>query len=189
MKNLVKLFFFIACIGFMAGCAKDDELSDGMLDAELKSGKTHTVTLPFKANFTIYDYTDFTDDRCGGFPHFYMIKYGEGNINHMGKTMVDMTFCFDATDFSYGGTEITFVGANGDELYATIPTGLVIPNPGENADYYQWYFNDTIYFNGGTGRFAGATGTAMTNAFSRDSDIDGHTLFLSTGELILVRGK
>lgn len=189
MKTFVKLLFFVACLGLLITCDKSNEIFEEIPDAELKSGEIHAVTLPFKANFTIYDYTDFSDERCGGYPYFYMVKSGKGKITHMGKVTVDMTFCFDASDFSYGGTECTFVAANGDELYATIPIGQVVANEGDNSDFYQWYFNDTIYFVGGTGKFMGAEGTAMSNAYSRDSDIDGHTLFLSSGEIILQKGK
>ena len=100
-----------------------------------------------------------------------------------------MTFCLNYENGSYWDAKCTFVAANGDELYAIIPTGQILTNEGDNSDYYQTHFNDNMYFDGGTGRFEGASGEAKTNAFVHDVPEDWHTDFFITGELILMKGK
>lgn len=44
-------------------------------------------------------------------------------------------------------------------------------------------------FTGGTGRFEGASGEAMTNAFVHDGTDEWRTDFFPAGNLILVKGK
>jgi hypothetical protein len=87
------------------------------------------------------------------------------------------------------------VAANGDELYGEIPEGQIYPNTGDNSDYYQNWFDDPGFFTGGTGRFAGASGTWTTDAWVHD-DSDGpggpdewRTDFFGKGTLTLKKGK
>ena len=192
MKTLVKLLFFVVFTGLVFACAKSDEIVEVMPDAGLKSAKSHKVTVPFKADFTVWDHSDFTDASCGEHPVYKLTMTGEGKINHMGQITTEMTFCCNTESGAYWETKCTFVAANGDELYATIPIGQIVPNDGDNSDYYQTCFNDTMYFDGGTGRFEGALGKAMSNAFvHEDEDVpeNWHTDFFSKGQLILVKGK
>jgi len=188
MKTSIKLFIIVALISLAVGCNKtNDFVSDDSI--ELKSAKIQTVTVPFKANFTVKDYSDYTDGSCGPAPIYSLTMKGEGNINHMGSITTEMTFCCNTSNGFYWDTNCTFVAANGDELYATIPTGQILPNEGDNSDYYQTYFNDKMYFVGGTGRFEGASGEAMSNAYVHNDPENWHTDFFSNGELILVKGK
>ena len=192
MKKLNYVFLLSFMLMLIAGCSKtDDFLLNEPLGNTLKKGHAEpvTVTVPFKADFTVLDHSDYTDESCGGYPVFALTMIGEGNINHMGKITTEMTFCCDVSNGSYFDTNCTFVAANGDELYAVVPTGQILPNEGDNSDYYETYFNDKMYFTGGTGRFEGASGEAMTNAFVHNNPEDWHTDFFSTGELILVKGK
>jgi len=192
MKTILKIFFLMAVFSLVAssGCNKtDDFVIDDSL--ELKSAQPHTVTVPFKADFTVWSFTDYTDRSCGEPPIFTLTMKGSGNISHMGKITTEFTFCCNVSNGAYWDTNCTFVAANGDELYAIIPSGQILPNEGDNSDYYQTYFNDKMIFTGGTGRFVGASGEAMTNAFVHDDVVpeNWHTDFFSTGELILVKGK
>jgi hypothetical protein len=105
-----------------------------------------------------------------------------------------MTFCNDVTTGQYSDTDVIFIAANGDELYAAVPIGQIVPNDEANSSYYQNKFNDPMIFTGGTGRFENAEGEAMTNAYvHNDADGDGsdawRTDFFSTGTLVLVKGK
>jgi len=193
--------FLVAGIGLLVSCSKSDEMlfADDPLESSLKNAKVEskTVMVPFKAHFTVWDHSDYSDPACGGAPVFYLTMLGDGNINHMGLITTKMNFCLDGLTGEYWDTECIFVAANGDELYASIPLGIVIPNEGENSDYYSSRFDDDMYFTGGTGRFEGASGSAKTNAFVHDAsdvykhkgDEVWHTDFFSTGELILVKGK
>jgi hypothetical protein len=189
MKTFVKLLFFMAFLGFVLACDKADESVDNMANTDLKSAESREFTVPFKADFTVRDHSDFTDVSCGEPPVFKLTMVGEGNINHMGQITAEMTFCCNTESGAYWDTNCKFVAANGDELYATIPIGQIVPNEGNNSDYYQTCFNDTMYFVGGTGRFEGAEGKAMSNAFVHDAPEDWHTDFFSTGQLVLIKGK
>ena len=88
------------------------------------------VTLPFKADFSVWNKSDYTDGRCGGYPVFFLTMEGHGNATHLGKVGVRMTFCCNFATGAYWDTEATFVAANGDELWLTIPQGQIYPNFG-----------------------------------------------------------
>lgn len=188
MKTLLKIIFLMAVISLFAGCNKTNDFVPDK-ELQLKSAHPITVEVPFKANFTVKDYSDYTDRSCGPAPIYSLTMKGEGNINHMGNITTEMTFCCNTSNGSYWDTNCTFVAANGDELYATIPTGKILPNEGDNSDYYETYFNDKMNFTGGTGRFEGASGEAMSNAYVHNDPANWHTDFFSTGKLILVKGK
>ena len=83
-----------------------------------------------------------------------------GQLSHLGADSghadLTITFTSDST-FTYTGTR-PFVAANGDEVFsAVMGSGTSAPPTGESTE------TDTI--TGGTGRFAGATGT-YTNTVS-----------------------
>ena len=62
--------------------------------------------------------------------------------------------------------------------------------PGSDIEGYVAHFNDTIYFMGGTGRFDGAMGKALTNAYVYVGDgTEFRTDFWSEGYLTLKKGK
>jgi hypothetical protein len=198
MKTLVKLLFFVVCVAIIAGCQKDEEMLKN--DVNLKSaeygsnndGENLTVTIPFKANFTVWGQKPEHD--CGDNKSVHM--QGNGTITHLGKMKTIMTFCSDGQG-NYWNTDVVFISANGDELYASIPVGVIVPNEEDNAAHYSRRFNDEMYFVGGTGRFDGASGMAMTHAYvhypsdewQHKGDEVWHTDFFSSGELILVKGK
>lgn len=83
-----------------------------------------------------------------------------GHLSHLGADTgdADLTLTFtSASTFTYTGTR-TFVAANGDEVFSAVTgSGTSTPPAAESTE------TDTI--TGGTGRFAGATGT-YTNTVS-----------------------
>lgn len=197
MKTLLKIFFFVSLIGLMAGCDKQVEFFENE-STELKKANVE-VTVPFKANFTVWDHSDYSDESCGGFPNFRLTMIGEGVATHLGKLSANMTFCCNVITGEYFDTDVIFTAANGDKLYASIPIGYIVDNDEENSNRYGSKFNDPMYFNGGTGRFEGARGMAMTNAYVHDPDWGDeyvkkgdevwHTDFFSEGTLTLAKGK
>ncbi len=193
MKTLRRLLFLFAGISLLISCSKSDDLLpiDDPLGSNLKSAKNKSVmvTVPFKADFSVWDQSDYTDRSCGIPPVYFLTMVGDGHINHLGKMTTVMTFCNDVSTGHYYDADVVFVAANGDELYATIEYGYIVPNEEANSLYYQAKFNDPIEFTGGTGRFEGATGEAMTNAYVHAGVDEWRTDFFSTGTLILVKGK
>ena len=87
----------------------------------------------------------------------------EGTASHLGA----FTAAFDATG------KFVFTAANGDQLWA-LPTVL-----GPTSDPTVWHTEGTIV--GGTGRFAGATGTFSHDVFFTDDQGD----FVYTSETTL----
>lgn len=148
-----------------------------------------SVTVPFKADFSVWSKTDYADRRCGAHPLYFLTMEGHGNATHLGKVTVRFTFCCDVSTGAYWGTEATFVAANGDELWLTIPLGQIVPNHGDNSHYYQTRFDDPMPIVGGTGRFQGATGLLTTNAWVHDGADEWRTDVFPEGTLTMVQGK
>lgn len=193
MKTFKSYLFLFVGLGLLISCSKSDDviLNDDPLESQLKSAGNGTVTVsvPFKVDLSVWDQSDYSDPSCGGPPVFFITMEGDGNITHLGLITTRMTFCADVSNGHYYDTDVIFVAANGDKLYASIPDGQIVPNEEDNSDYYQTKFNDPMYFTGGTGRFEGASGMAYTNAYVHDGADEWRTDFFSTGTLILVKGK
>ena len=193
MKTLKSLLFLFACIGLLISCSKSDEvlLVEDLQESALKGANVDPlmVTVPFKADFSVWDISDYSDPSCGGYPVFLLTMDGYGHISHLGKMTTRMTFCCDVTTGYYYNTVGSFMAANGDSLCFVVPEGQIYPNEGDNSEYYQTYFNDPIIFTGGSGRFEGAEGMAYSNAFVHNGTDEWRTDFFSTGSLTLVKGK
>ena len=99
------------------------------------------------------------EGRCST-PADFVIRFGvEGESTQLGKAMAELEHCTQI-DFATGLSTfsdgiLTIIAANGDELW-TRYTGLG-ERPGQPAEEYH-------DFNGGTGRFVGATGEAVSTA-------------------------
>ncbi|WP_340114002.1 hypothetical protein [Maribellus mangrovi] len=200
MKTFSKLLFVVFSVLIVMACSKS---SDDLLNVDLKSGnlgadkihETKTVTVPFKADFTVWHAAPTGSGEPCDMPNaiFRETMKGSGEITHLGEITTWMTFCV-FSDFSYAFTELGyFVAANGDSLFINIPEGQIIPG-GSDLEGYSGYFNDTMYFAGGTGRFEGASGYALTNAYpvfdnSETEEDEFFTDFFSEGILTLVKGK
>jgi len=192
MKTLKKFLFIAACISLLTTCSKPDEfIGDNLSGNDLKCAKLDpkTVKVPFKAKFSVWDKSDYTDNSCGGYPVFFLTMEGHGTTTHLGHITTKMTFCCNVITGEYYNTIGSFVAANGDQLFFEIPVGKIIPNDEDNSAYYQTKFNDPMIFTGGTGRFKGATGSGSTNAYVHDGTDEWRTDFFSTATLTLVKGK
>ena len=193
MKVLQKLLFAALCVCLCFACSDvgdelDNDLKSGKMLGADKTHETVMVTKPFKANFSVWRLHPMGEgEACDGSSNRETMV-GSGNITHLGKISTFMTFCVNST-FGYSFTEPGyFMAANGDMLYIDVPDGQII---GPVMDGYQAHFNDTIYFTGGTGRFEGASGKALTNAhvFAGDTDNEFRTDFFSEGTITMMRGK
>lgn len=200
MKTIKQFLFLITGICLLAACTQTDPIfEDDAVTTTLKKDKDKTVlvSVPFKADLSVWNHTDPSDRSCGEIPIVKATMIGDGNITHLGKISTTMTFCNNFVTGEYWDTDIVFVAANGDELYASIPVGQIYPNTEYDVDYYTMTFNDKMYFTGGTGRFKDASGEAMTNAYvhlptdeyRHKGDELWRTDFFSEGTLILKKGK
>lgn len=153
------------------------------------------ITIPFRADLFTLLAGMTPDPTCGVFPRLLNTQIGEGEATHLGRFSVIITFCVDITDVLddgtlTGGESLPYdngfgilTAADGDELYLEI-SGAVLPSdqPGYNLE-----FRDPFSFTGGTGRFAGATGTGMTESFVNQSTNQTDHTWLGT--LVLPAGR
>lgn len=139
----------------------------------------------FEAEFTVFNHSDLQDRRCGDPPYYYLTMKGNGTSNRLGNFTTSMNFCDNYETGYYWDLNGWFLDESGDTLYIKMTEGQILSNAGDNSDYYQFAFNDKYYFNGGTGKYRGASGDAMTNAFVHDDPNNWHTDFFSEGTLIL----
>ncbi len=151
-------------------------------------GQPLTVAVPFKAIFSVWDGSDYTDQRCGPLPMVSLTMVGKGTATSLGAFTTRMTFCANTETSESGVAQIVFEAANGDRLYAVSEAGQVVPNEGDNADKYPTRFDYLIHFVSGTGRFEGASGSFHSNGFCTDGP-DLRTDFWSEGTLVLVQGR
>lgn len=201
MKKLNSLLMLLAIAGVFYSCSEDNLLG---FEKEMEPGRDKEVTedvmvtMPFKTDLTVWNYSDYSDESCGGFPNFKLTMLGEGTSTHLGKLSISFIFCCNVQTDEYRDTEVVYTAANGDELYAYITKGDIVTNMEENANRYGTRFNDKMEFTGGTGRFEGASGMAMTNAFVHDPSEDEyvkkgdevwHADFFSYGEITLKKGE
>jgi hypothetical protein len=181
MKTIKTLLIFTAGIFMLLTCTQEDIFSDeDILTTTLRKSndKVVFVTVPFKSSFSTSPGTMENPVVCDDLD--LVIQVGGGEATHLGTFTTEMSFCVDP-NFFYFGVVGTFYAANGDELWISVPTGQVIPNP-ELPEPYLFYFTDDFFFVGGTGRFAGATGGGTTNSFveatlTTDHQWDGELTF------------
>jgi hypothetical protein len=89
-------------------------------------------------------------------PSLYVDVEATGNATHLGKFTLDVPHAVNAANGTAIGT-YEFTAANGDKLYATF-TGVATPT----ATPGVLYIEETATITGGTGRFAGATGSFVS---------------------------
>lgn len=188
----IYLLVLLAFLGVSISCEK-----------ALLYGTSHTKnkerSLPFKAEFYTKRNYDVVIGTCSEDPYLeYNYQVGEGKARHLGKIKVELYFCGSGLDYKNG--EGVIVAANGDELFFMGPSpgeiGHVLPLPYVDP-LYEFYFQDSFTFTGGTGRFEGATGGGSMDSYV-DLFVDGdpdqyipehQTDHVWTGTLILPNKK
>jgi hypothetical protein len=115
-------------------------------------------TVPFKARYDARIVAVGPGPGCDA----RLFLEGEGTGTHLGSFTITLGFCGRADGTLDTGTG-TFVAANGDLLYVTFHG---VSDGGSPV----LHFTSFVSFVGGTGRFEGATGTAIVNGI-----FDGQT--------------
>ena len=111
--------------------------------------------------------TTFTDDASCPFG-FRTAAESSGSVTHLGQAEVENSHCFLGVDEEtgeglLGGGVVTFTAANGDELRGSYTGSAVPAMPGTTGEVVVAEIDVTL--NGGTGRFAGATGRIDMTAY------------------------
>lgn len=129
---------FVVC-GFLAACGAQDSIDDDTLSQQSSALKGTSV--PFSAEFFSRPTSPPAPNPllCGvGFPVFSVVQAGDGKASHLGKVDVSITSCANITTSPPTLSDVVFTleAANGDSL---VIRDFVVE--------------------GGTGRFADATGS------------------------------
>ncbi|MHC1766460.1 MAG: hypothetical protein AB9869_19520 [Verrucomicrobiia bacterium] len=115
------------------------------------------------------------------FPTLYVHGNSAGNATHLGRFTVTWDWVVDLPNLSGVGT-IVFTAANGDSLFTFSDDAQGYPTEAPNV----LRFTRTHIITGGTGRFAGASGSLYAEGFLVDETYN----FLSfDGTIILEKGN
>lgn len=115
------------------------------------------------------------------FPTLYVHGSGTGNGTHLGRFTLTWDWVVDLPSLSGVGA-ITFRAANGDRLFTRVDDGQAYPT----EDPSVLRFTRTHIITGGTGRFAGASGSFYAEGFLLDETYN----FLSfEGTTVLEKGN
>jgi hypothetical protein len=144
-KYMISLITCVSILWITSGCEKGP----------------HFKTLPFKAEFFTILQSFEEDGGCTPPRNYLNTQAGDGTATHLGGFSTTLTFCVNPATFEYENVQGSFVAENGDEIFVT-GYGQVLPStePG-----YDLEFQDPFEIIGGTGKFAGATGSGTTNSF------------------------
>lgn len=92
---------------------------------------------------------DTFDGHCSVPSQWVSTMSGTGTISHLGRVSWTTEHCFQLFAGTFSDADLVITAANGDELYGTY-AGVMT---GETT------YVETMVITGGTGRFAGASGT------------------------------
>jgi hypothetical protein len=92
---------------------------------------------------------DTFDERCSEPSQWISTMSGSGSISHLGQVSWTTEHCFQLFAGTFGDARLVVTAANDDKLFGTYDGVMT----GETA------FAETMIITGGTGRFAGASGT------------------------------
>ena len=92
---------------------------------------------------------DYFDGRCSEPSQWVSSMSGTGHISHLGHVTWTTEQCFQLFAGTFGDAELVVTAANGDMLLGTYDGVMT----GDTT------FAETMVITGGTGRFAGASGT------------------------------
>ncbi|MBW6536117.1 MAG: hypothetical protein K0B11_14005 [Mariniphaga sp.] len=198
MKTLLKIFFFAALTGLLAGCNKTDAFIDDET-VELKKAQVE-VTVPFIADL-VGDYVGFffpgdVGFECDEIFNCRVLIDAQGTATHMGKIESHFNFCacgpddpeIEGPDSKYGPTDLCFTAANGDKLFLSCGGSVVDGRLPHHPEDVNSYWHDPFVITGGTGKFEGATGSGWTDDYNRDS-YPANSFHHWSGEITLVKGK
>ena len=116
---------------------------------------------PFRASFDGEVHWEFPGDFISDCAEVTTVSDADGQATHMGRVHLASSHCPGEPAYELDG-HATFVAANGDELY-----GVYDYDPVAEGNQIMFAFE------GGTGRFAGATGEAIWTYYLTPVLVDG----------------
>ena len=150
--HLLPLGYLVAA-GLLGGCDQASPVSPSAASTPLAA---ENAALPWKESYQASG-TIAPDAGCPA-PQLLTTLEGGGTATHVGKYTIVNSHCVDPATGVLTDGSFTKTAANGDQLFGTyVGTSTVIQAP---APVGIFGVTGTITYTGGTGRFAGITGTA-----------------------------
>jgi hypothetical protein len=142
----------LAALGLLIGC--DQTASVSPSQSPLPAADAAQAR-PWKESYHSTG-TIAPDPRCPA-PLLLESEAGGGTATHVGNYTIVNSHCLDPRTGALTGGTFVKTAANGDQLFGTyLGTASVIQPP---TPIGIFGISGTVTFTGGTGRFAGATGT------------------------------
>lgn len=134
---------------FTLGCEKSAEPTAPGAAAAAGDELPAAEQVPFKATFSGGGAAITRPDRC---PVLTVEIRGTGNATHLGRFTTEQSHCAEPASLDFTEGVFTLTAANGDQLDGTY-LGEFVP-----LEPPLFSIDGQFTFDGGTGRFAGATG-------------------------------
>jgi len=136
------------------------------------------LTQPFKAECTgEYKYfgpDTFPDAKCtGSLSLWRAIVDAQGTGAPLGDFTVHFDFCGDSLS-NYGNLYAYIIDNDSDTLFINSSGRVFDGRLDEHPAFVTSYWRDTVKFVGGTGKFKGATGIAITDDYNSSEDPYSH---------------
>lgn len=143
------------------------------------SGTAEVTRQDFAPGFPVEGST--FDGRCS-VPSSWIIEFtGTGQITHLGAVSITFEHCTQADlaagTFAYTDGVFSYTAANGDQLHGSYGSGTAGML---SADVVWW--QDSFVIQGGTGRFAGASGGGTDRGTTESAS--GYTEYELEGVLV-----
>ena len=151
----------LAALGLLIGCSDTSPVSPSSTSPLPLASVSHPR--PWKESYQASG-TIAPNAGCPGpQPQFLVSLNGGGTATHIGKYTITNSHCVDPTTGELTSGSFVKTAANGDQIFGTY-AGSSEPAPGGG-----FRVSGRVTFNGGTGRFARATGsTNLEGALQAD---------------------
>ncbi len=111
--------------------------------------------VPFKGNLALHNQIPASNEGCP-LKTLRNDAVGGGYLTHMGAVFVNEVVCLDPSTFTFTAS-FTLTAANGDTVTGVVTSGQAFPTSDPSVITVVGH----VKLTGGTGRFAGSSGTAI----------------------------
>lgn len=145
--------------------------------------ETKTEKHPFDATFTgVYTSVDQDVSACGEYPWVRVINDGNGTDAILGKFTHHFDFCADMDSGFYPGKQMAayLIDENNDTLFISSAGRVMGGRMDDHPEHVISFWRDPFKIMGGTGRYAGASGSGMTDDYNSSLDTNSHHHWVGT---------
>jgi hypothetical protein len=144
----------LAALGLLLGCDQTSSVSPSGTSSLIPMANA-AVPLPWKESYQSTG-TITADAQCPS-PLLLESYQGGGTATHVGNYTIVNSHCLNLVTGALTGGSFVKTAANGDQLFGTYVGSASVIQPPSPIGIFS--ISGTVTFTGGTGRFAGATGT------------------------------